>query len=92
MAGDANSVNNKVIHETALIALVLDNSKEMQRLIQHHIQASKIGRQIAEQIIDTQKCVDDALPTGTANLIAESSLQTDMNDVSSRRNLQSFSM
>ncbi|KRT86526.1 hypothetical protein AMK59_517 [Oryctes borbonicus] len=38
---------------------ILDNSKEMQRLIQHHIEASKIGRQIVEQIVDTQRCTED---------------------------------
>lgn len=35
--------------------LSLDSGKEMQRMINTHVEASKIGRQIAEQVMDLQR-------------------------------------
>ncbi|GJQ70682.1 hypothetical protein Trydic_g618 [Trypoxylus dichotomus] len=55
-----------------------NNSKDMQRLIQHHIEASKIGRQIAEQIIDTQRCAEDASPSIKSR--TEPTTQTSIHD------------
>lgn len=38
-----------------MIDLYKANGKDMQRMINTHIEASKIGRQIAEQVMDLQK-------------------------------------
>lgn len=35
------------------------NGREMQRMINTHIEASKIGRQIAEQVLDYQRRMGD---------------------------------
>lgn len=62
--------------------LFAGNSKEMQRLIQHHIEASKIGRQIAEELVDTQRCTDDASPVQSMESRSEPHIQTGIHDVS----------
>lgn len=35
--------------------MFLDSGKEMQQMINSHVEASKIGRQIAEQVMDSQR-------------------------------------
>lgn len=54
----------------------------MQRLIQHHIEASKIGRQIAEQATDTTRQEDETPAVENMSCGTESTVQVETNDVS----------
>lgn len=60
----------------------LDNSKEMQRMINSHIEASKIGRQIAEQILDSQKKSGESSSDSSPDPDTESSIPISSADVS----------
>lgn len=43
------------------------NGREMTRMINTHIEASKIGRQIAEQVLDYQRRLGDASPDSSSS-------------------------
>ncbi|KAI4470951.1 circadian protein clock [Holotrichia oblita] len=84
LLADFNTVESTGIYSESLQEsfdfFTPSNSKEMQRLIQHHIEASKIGRQIAEELIDTQRCADDASPVRSMESRCEPNIQTGMHD------------
>lgn len=50
-------------------------------MINTHIEASKIGRQIAEQVLDSQKQSGESPPDGSPNPDPESSLPLPTADV-----------
>lgn len=49
-------------------------NKDMQRLIKTHIEASKIGRQIAEQVVDSQRRGGESSSSNSPDPDPESSL------------------
>lgn len=53
----------------------------MQRMINTHIEASKIGRQIAEEVMDLQKQGGESSPDSSPNPDPESSLPVPTADV-----------
>lgn len=44
-----------IIHKLVIQLFLLGTGKDMQRMINTHVEASKIGRQIAEQVMDSQR-------------------------------------
>lgn len=65
-----------------LLHYLLANGKDMQRMINTHIEASKIGRQIAEQVMDSQKQGGESSSDSSPNPDPESSLPLPTADVS----------
>lgn len=57
---------------------VLDDDKNIHRLINTHVEASKIGRQIADQVLDAQKRRED-LSTNSPDAAPDSSLHIEVN-------------
>ncbi|KAJ8943174.1 hypothetical protein NQ318_008038 [Aromia moschata] len=55
-----------------------NNGKDIQRMINTHVEASKIGRQIAEQVMDSQRRGGDSSSSGSPNPDPESSLSLPM--------------
>nr|XP_022917453.1 protein cycle isoform X2 [Onthophagus taurus] len=49
--------------------------RDMQRLINNHVEASKIGRQIAEQVMDSQRRVEENSSGGSPDPDSESTIQ-----------------
>ena len=54
----------------------------MQRLINNHVEASKIGRQIAEQVMDSHRRGDEASSGSSPGPDSEPSVPVANNDVS----------
>lgn len=50
----------KIFGKPATFCLIEANGREMHRMINTHIEASKIGRQIADQVLDYQRRMGDA--------------------------------
>lgn len=49
-----------MVMENNFNVIFIANGRDMQRLINTHVEASKIGRQIAEQVIDSQRRAGDS--------------------------------
>jgi hypothetical protein len=61
--------------------LILANGGEMTRMINTHIEASKIGRQIAEQVLDYQRRMgEDASPDSSSSADPDPTLAMSMSD------------
>lgn len=53
----------------------------MQRMINTHVEASKIGRQIAEQVIDSQRRSDNTSSAGSSPDPVENEITAASNEV-----------
>lgn len=62
--------------------VLLANGKDMQRIITTHVEASKIGRQIAEQVMDSQRQGGDSSAGSSPDPDPESSLTVPSGEVS----------
>lgn len=58
-----------------------DSGKEMQQIINSHVEASKIGRQIAEQVMDSQRRGGESSSGSSPNPDPESSLPVSIPEV-----------
>lgn len=65
-----------------MCGFVLANGKDMQRIISTHVEASKIGRQIAEQVMDSQRQGGDSSSGSSPDPDPESSLTVPSGEVS----------
>lgn len=44
------------------VSYTIDNGRDMQQIITTHLEASKIGQQVADQAMDLQRRIDDLSP------------------------------
>lgn len=59
----------------------LANGKDMQRMINTHVEAGKIGRQIAEQVMDSQKRCEGSSSASSPDPDPEPSIQVSSAEV-----------